>query len=189
MRRSCLIAILFLGFQVGAKASEDASSGPTNADIEQPKMDDEGEDEGIIPKSADVSVSSQTVTPVSVFPEKNLLDQAVEELAHAQDLLAKGNTEAASDMALEAYDDFCDVRVPRKKRKPLYLQRHQAATVYMNASIAYIKEYVEKTKKTSASLEEGLSRLQDLHDVAQNYPELNKLLSSTEEQVAALKPH
>lgn len=182
--------MFLIGFQIGAKAvAEDFSTGvTTNPDIEQPKMDEEGEDKGIIPKSADLSVSSQTITPVTVFPEKNLMDQAKEELAHAQDLLSKGDTEAASDTALEAYDDFCDVHLPRRKRKPLYLLRHQAATVYMNASIAYIKDYVEKSKKTSAGIEEGLSRLEDLHDVAQNYPELTKLLNSAKEQTASIKP-
>ena len=134
-------------------------------------------------------MSSHTVTPVTMFPEKNLLDQATEELARAQDLLTKGNTEAASDTSLEAYDDLCDVRVPRKKRKQLYIQRHLAATVYMNASIAFINDYVDKSKKTAGSLEEGRSRLEDLHDVAQNYPELNKLLTSAEEQLAAQKQH
>jgi hypothetical protein len=189
MRRSCLIAILLLGFQIGARASEDSSSNTDNADNEQSKIAEEGEDKGIIPKSADITVSSQTVTPVTAFPEKKLYDQAVEEFAIAQALWTKGDYEAASDTALEAYDDFCDVHMPRKKRKKLYLQRHQAAKVYIDSSIVFIKEYVEKSKKTAENLEEGHSRLEDLHDVAQNYPELNKQLLSAEDQISATKPH
>jgi hypothetical protein len=188
MRRSCLIALLFLGFHAGLRASEDFSPPNTNPEIDQPKVDGEGEDEGIIPKTNDLVVSSQTVTPVTKFPQKNLIDQAKEELIRAQALLAKGNSEAASDTSLEAYDDFCDVRVPRKKRKFLFVQRHQAATVYMNASITYIKEYVEKSNKSLDAIQEGHARLDDLHDVAQNYPELTKMLAAAHDELSAIKP-
>src|SRR4051812_37786157 len=103
MRRSCLIAILLVSGLQLIRASEDFSSNTGNPEIEQPKVAEEGEDKGIIPRNGDLSVSSQPITPTTVFPEKHLYDQGKEELARAQELAAKGDYEAASDTALEAY--------------------------------------------------------------------------------------
>ena len=72
----------------------------------------------------------------------------------------------------------------KKKRQQLRLLRRQAATVYIDASIAYIQDYVNKGNGTTRALEEGRARLGDLHDVAQNYPELTTKLNAALESYA-----
>ena len=65
----------------------------------------------------------------------------------------------------------------KKKRQKLRNDRRQAATVYIDSSIAYIEEFVKRGGDTKKMKEEGRARLGDLRDVAQNYPELNKKLN------------
>ncbi len=169
------------------KASENSSSSTGNPNVEETAVTDEGEDKGIIPRSVDLHVSTRTVTPVTLFPEKQLMDQGREELTKAQDLWTKGYSEAASDTALEAYDDFMAVRLPRRKRKKIFPLRHQAATLYVDAGITFINSYVEKTSRSIDGIAEGRGRLEDLRDVACNYPELNRKLNTAIEGLPVVR--
>jgi len=58
----------------------------------------------------------------------------------------------------------------------LRLERRQAATVYIDSSLAYIQNYVKKGGASTQVIAEGGARLGDLRDVATNYPELMKKL-------------
>lgn len=159
-----------------------AAPGP---EVEEPATPaDEGEGKGIIPRSVEVHASTQPVTPASAFPEKPPYDQARDELAQAEALWAKGAVEAASDTALEAYDDLNAVhRRNKKERKKLFAERHRAATIYVQAGIRFIREFVNKNGGTPQTMEEGRSRLEDLRDVARNYEELNRDLNKAVEQL------
>lgn len=142
---------------------------------------EENEAHGIIPVGG-LTVSTRPITPISIVPEKKPYDQALEELALAQELLSKKNFEAASDVGLQAYDDLMAIHLPRRDRKrsqQIRLDRRRAATVYIDASIAYLKEFVRNQGGTEAAYKEGRLRLADLRDVAQNYPELTKKLHAT----------
>jgi hypothetical protein len=161
---------------------------PENTEADQATASLEAESKSIIPEGG-LTVSTQPITPVALLPEKNEYDQGLEELAIAQDLLKKDKTEASSDVALQAYDDLMAVYAPRrnkKKRTKLRADRHEAATVYINASIAYIESYVERNKRTYHALEEGRARLGDLRDVAVNYPELHKKVAQALEQYSVV---
>jgi hypothetical protein len=140
----------------------------------------ESESRGIIPVGG-VRFSTRPTTPISFIPEKKPREQAREGLALAKDLLSKGKFEAASDVSLQAYDDFMSLSLPRRNKKgrqELRLERRQAATVYIDSSIAYIKEFVKRGSGNTDVIEEGRQRLATLRDVAVNYPELMKKLNS-----------
>jgi hypothetical protein len=164
---------------------------PDNPDVgpETAPVTTQNESRGIIPVGTEMVISTTAVTPTSEFAEKKLYDQAQEELSQSQLLLAKGLYEAASDTALAAYDNLVEVRMPRKKSRKLRAQRYQAATVYVQAGAAFIKEYVKRSGSTAAAVQEGRSRLEDLRDVARNYPDLNQLLNATAQDLAAMKPN
>lgn len=141
----------------------------------------ESEGSGIIPAGG-LTVSTQPITPITALPERNPRAQAMEALTLAKDLHKKGKYEAASDVALQAYDDLMGMYLPRRnktKRKELRYDRRQAATVYIDASIAYIQEYVKKRGGTTEARKEGRLRLGDLRDVALNYPELMKKVNQS----------
>jgi hypothetical protein len=159
---------------------DDSSTTLETPELPQTTLSDETETKGIIPvDAADTLLSSRPVTPTSIFPQKKPYDQARDELIRAMDLWAKGRAEAASDTALEAYDDFIDIRrVPGVKRSVIREQAHQAAKVYVEAGIAYIKGYTERMGSTPEAVAEGRARMEDLRDVARNYPELNRMLNS-----------
>jgi hypothetical protein len=163
-----------------ARAETEISAPETSGDDQQEMAaDQEWEAKGVIPDGG-LTVSTQPITPIMVLPERNPYDQSLQEVAAAQDLFAKGKFEAASDVALEAYDDLMSFHLSRhnkKKRLKMRADRHQAATLYIDSSIAYIKEFVQKHGSTAKAKEEGHARLGDLHDVAQDYPELNKKLN------------
>lgn len=173
-----------LVLNVSAHATVDDSTTTTTTTLEAPEpqqttLSDEAETKGVIPSDADTVVSTQPITPTSIFPEKNPYDQARDELIRALDLMNKGHYEAASDTALEAYDDLVDLhKVPGVKRSVIRGQIKQAAEVYVEAGIAYIKTYVHRMGSTPEAIEEGRSRMEDLRDVARNYPELTKKLNS-----------
>jgi hypothetical protein len=181
------VLILFcLSFVAGpARAGADVSP-PDNNDQRQGETTsaEEWEAKGIIPAGGIVK-STQPITPVTVLPQKKPYDAALEELAMARDLWEKGQAEAASDVALEAYDDLLAVSMPRKlkkQRRELLANRHEAATLYIESSLAYIQDFVNRAGRTPAVMEEGRSRLRDLRDVAVNYWELTTQLNKTIKQ-------
>jgi hypothetical protein len=163
------------------------ASDPARVDddeIEQDNTAQEAETPGIIPEGG-LTVSTQPVTPVALLPKRNPYDQGLEELALAQGLLKNGRVEAASDVSLQAYDDLKAAYAPRrekKKRKKLMADRHEAATVYVLSSLAYIEEYVKRAGGGSEAIKEGHARAADLRDVSVNYPELNKKVSGALER-------
>lgn len=151
---------------------------------------EENEAHGIIPVGG-LTLSTRPTTPISVLPEKKPYEQAMDELALAQNLWSKGKAEAASDVALQAYDDLMGLRLPRRDRKKsqqMRLERRRAATVYMDSSIAYIKDLAQRMGSGEAAYREARLRLGDLRDVAQNYPELMKKLNQTMEIYSAGSP-
>ena len=151
---------------------------------DQTTSSQESESKDIIPPAAEILQSTTPITPVSAFPEKKPYDQAMDELARAKELWAKGHPEAASDSALEAYDDLIDLRrVPGVKRSVIRAQIHQAADIYVRGGIAYVQGYVRRGGSRPEVVEEGKARLGDLRDVARNYPELNKMLNNAIEQL------
>ncbi len=188
------ILIICLGMQSIAVAAQ-VSSGTVQestttleapGETDQTTSSQESEAKGIIPPAADTLSSTGPITPTSIFPEKKPYDQAREELIRAMNLLNKGHFEAASDTALEAYDDLMELhRVPGVKRSVIRGQMRQAADVYVEAGIAYIKNYVRRAGGSPEVLEEGRARLEDLRDVAKNYTELNKKLNSAINQLSA----
>jgi hypothetical protein len=167
------------------------SSTTTPSDTQDQEMDQttsaqESEAKGIIPDNADTLVSTQPITPISTFPEKAPYDEATAELLKALELWNSGHAEAASDTALEAYDDLISLhRVPGVKRAKIRAQIRQAAGVYVEGGIAYIKNYVKQQGGTPDALAEGKSRLEDLRDVAKNYLDLNRMLQTAIDQLPA----
>jgi len=189
MIRRPIAALLLLGF-LGAPALASDTTRPENDEMDQTSSAQESESPSIIPAGG-ITVSTQPVTPISLVPERNLYDQAREELALAQALWAKGRAEAASDVALQAYDDLLTVRISRKTkkmRKEIRAERHTAATVYIDSSLAYIQEYRNRVGDGPKAMEECRARLGDLRDVAMNYPELGKKLTKALEPYAVKPP-
>jgi hypothetical protein len=174
------VLILALALAPGFLRAETEISAPEASNERQETTSDlEWEAKGVIPQGG-LTVSTQPVTPISVFPERKPYEQALEELTIAQDLWKNGKAEAASDVALEAYDDLMSIHLGRrnkKQRQKLRTERRQAATVYIDSSIAYVQGYVKKHGGGPHAVDEGRARLGDLHDVAQNYTELTKKLN------------
>ena len=131
------------------------------------------EDNGIIPPKADTLINSYgPITPVTEMEDKSPYQQAQEELVRSHELLESSDFEAASDTALVAYDDFNGMpRVPGVQRTKIRSQAHEAAKVYVDASIVAASDH------STTALEEARGRLEDLRDVARNYLELNKKLN------------
>jgi hypothetical protein len=185
MRHSYLLAALLvlpLGTARAVPGSTDTVHESSGA-LDRPNLDttsaQESESKGIIPLNAEVLVSSQPITPTSTFPEKTPYEQAKDELLRALELWNAGHAEAASDTALEAYDDFLEVRrVPKVKRSEIRANAHQAASLYVEAGIAYIRQFAARGKYSPEVVAEARGRLEDLRDVAMNYPELNRMLNS-----------
>lgn len=169
-------------------AQEDVleSSDTIEVPEDQTTSKEESEAKGIIPaNSGDVLIASGPITPTTVFPMKKPYDQAREELIKAHELWNAGHFEAASDKALEAYDDLVGLRrIPGVKRSTIRAQTRQAAEVYVEAGISYIKSYVKKQGGGPAAMEEGRSRLEDLRDVARNYPDLTRKLNAAARQLS-----
>jgi hypothetical protein len=101
--------------------------------------------------------------------------------------LKKGRFEAASDLALQAYDDLMAVYIPRRsktERKKLLADRRRAATLYIDTSLAYIREFVDNSNRKPAARVEGHARVADLRDVAVNYSDLNRKVTAALERYA-----
>ncbi|OGR92270.1 MAG: hypothetical protein A2992_06575 [Elusimicrobia bacterium RIFCSPLOWO2_01_FULL_59_12] len=181
----CLLAVC-LGLPGVVWGTVEESTFTINVpETDQTTSTQESEAKGIIPPRSIILKSTEPLTPTSLFPIKKPYDQAREELIQALDLWNAGHAEAASDKALEAYDDLLMLRrVPGVKRSTLRAQAHQAAAVYVEAGIAYIRGYVKKLGETSEAVEEGIARLGDLRDVARNYPELNRMLNNAINQLS-----
>ncbi len=171
------LVFLLLALPLAAWGTEAEISAPeTGIEREDSTSAQENEARGIIPRGG-LTVSTRPITPISFIPEKKAYDQAMEELAMANDLWSKGKAEAASDVALQAYDDFMSLHMPRrdkKRRQQLRLDRRRAATVYIDSSLAYIRDFVKRNGSGEWAVKEGRARLGDLRDVALNYPELMK---------------
>lgn len=166
-------------------ADDETEESPVEAEPEDHISESkEEEGHGIIPAGAAVIFSSGPITPLSAYFEKNDYTSGLEALSRAQELAKKGDMEAASDLALEAYDDFMYVPLPRirkksknkaalkKRREQIRADRRKAATLYIQSSIDYVQKFVKQTNDTK----EGRARLNDLRDVAINYPDLNRML-------------
>jgi hypothetical protein len=168
------------------RAETEITAPESESERQESTSEQEWEAKDIIPPGG-ITVSTQPMTPIALLPDKKPHDQAMVELGIAQDLWKNGKAEAASDVALQAYDDLMSLRLARrnkKQRQQLRLERRQAATVYTDSSIAYIEEYVKKHGGSVHAVEEGRARLGDLRDVAMNYPELNKKLNQALEVYA-----
>lgn len=188
MNRRYLTALLFVGF-LGLPVLASDTTRPENDEADQTSSTQESEAPSIIPPGG-LTVSTQPITPITMVPERKLYDQAREELAIAQALWAKGRAEAASDVALQAYDDLLTVRLSRKNkktRKEIRTVRHTAATIYIDSSLAYIQDYRSRAGDGPKAMEECRGRLGDLRDVATNYQELNKKVTKALEPYA-VKP-
>jgi hypothetical protein len=176
-RRLLIVASLISVVSFPLFASE--TSRPEETDTDQPSPAVDSEASGIIPDGG-ITVSTQPITPIEPLAMQDPYAQALKALDIAQDLLQKGHMEACSDVALQAYDDLMSVHFSRRskdKRKKLRADRHQAAIVYVTASLAYIDEFVKRGGGGTHITEEGRSRVTDLRDVSTNYPELNKKVS------------
>lgn len=144
----------------------------------------ESEAKGIIPPNADVAGSTEVITPISTFPQKSPYEQGRDELVRALALWNSGNAEAASDLALEAYDDLSALRrVHGVKRSKLRAQTRSAAELYVEASIKTIQNFVDRAGKTEEAVDEGRERLEDLRDVAREYKKLKLMLDKAIDQV------
>lgn len=177
MKISSLLLLIVLTSPLRAVETE-ISAPETGIEREDSTSALENEERGIIPEGG-LTISTRPMTPISAVPELKPRDQARAGLKIARDLLARNKFEAASDVALQAYDDFAGLRLSRlgkKGRQELRRERREAATVYMDASIAYIQQYVKKNGSTAEATQEGRERLSALRDVAVNYPELSKKL-------------
>jgi hypothetical protein len=162
---------------------------PAAEENESPLSDETEQEQGSIPHNAGLYISTQPVTPISQYAEKAPYDQALDELEQARALWQKGDDESTSDMALQAYEDLLTIHGGRgkknaKKRAKVRADRYQAATLYVNASISYVKEFVHRNGKTPSAIDEGKARLEDLRDVSREYEDLNKHVSSTMEELS-----
>ena len=142
------------------------TTGADSTEPEQPHSADEGESTG------------DMLMPTSAYTAKKPYDQSREVLQKAVELWKQKQAQKASDTALEAYDDLMEMHLPRKKqskaRKKLRAERHLAAQIYIESSVAYIKQESEKAGNTAAAKEEARARLGDLRDVSREYLELQK---------------
>jgi len=121
--------------------------------------------------------SGEILTPTSAYTQKKPYDMAHDALQKATGLWNQKLAQKSSDAALEAYDDLMEIHFPRrqkKARKKLREERRQAAQIYIESSIAYIKKEVEKEKNTAAAKQEARARLGDLRDVSREYLDLQK---------------
>jgi hypothetical protein len=149
-----------------ASVAPEPSPNSETPDPDQPFSADEGE-----AKTGDL------LTPTAAYTAKPAYDRGREVLHKAIDLWKQRLALKSSDMALEAYDDLMEVRLGRrqkKARKKLREERHLAAEIYIESSIAYIKHDCEKKGSTTAAKLEARERLGDLRDVSREYLELQK---------------
>jgi hypothetical protein len=182
---------LFIVSSLAFAGPPDIQESTTTVEIPEPDQTTSTQEseakEDIIPKASGGLHGTPAVplTPTSVFEQKKPYEQAQEELLKALEYWNAGHAEAASDKALEAYDDFRELRrVPGVKRSKIRAQAHQAAAIYVEAGIKYIKEFVRRTGGNHASIEEGRARMEDLREVARPYPELNRMLNNAISQLS-----
>ena len=171
------LGIVLIGLSLASLAAHASeTSRPEDNGSDEPDTTLDSEAGGIIPQGG-LTVSTQPITPIEPLQEGDPYEKAIGELTMAQGLLEKGRMEAASDVALQAYDDLVSIYAPptkNKKRRQLQADRHQAATVYIASSLAYIDEFVKRAGGGPHAMEEGRARLGDLRDVSMNYSELGK---------------
>src|SRR5689334_18842051 len=93
VKPTCLLAVLLLlssGLHAATVSSNTAvlesSSTIEPTEPEPTTSSQESESKGIIPPDADTLVSTEPITPTSVFPEKTPYEQAKEELIRALQL-------------------------------------------------------------------------------------------------------
>jgi DNA repair ATPase RecN len=157
--------------------------------MEQPSSAEESEATDVIPPNAEILASSQPVTPISTLQHKSPHEEARDELIQALALWNNDHAEAASDMALEAYDDLSQLRrVPNMKRSQIRAEIRQAAELYIEASIKTIDNFVAKTGHSPEALQEAKERLEDLRDVARDYKKLTLMLNNAIEQLTTAPP-
>ena len=174
---NCLILAGLIALAPALWAVQESTSTVEPLETDQTTSSQESEAKGIIPPNADTLLSTQPITPISTFPEKTPYEEAKDELIKALELWNAGHAEAASDTALQAYDDLIEMhRIPGVKRSKIRAQIHQAAEVYVRAGITYVQNYVKQAGSNKDALDEGRARLEDLRDVARNYHELDKML-------------
>ncbi len=196
-----LLLVLFLQLPIYAlEGHTEATLGPDTQELEtedpeKPMDATEAEEKGIIPEGAPILLSTGPVTPLSAYEDKPNYQAGVESMNRAEQLWKRGDHEAASDLALEAYDDLMEVSLPRirkksknklalqRQRDTIRAQRRKAASVYVHSSIDYIRGYVKKNGNTVEAKQEGKDRLWDLRDVAVNYPDLWKILVQAREDL------
>jgi len=188
MSRWPLLLFLWCGLSIRVAADPLSPPAADEDAMNESQTDEPLEDSGIIPRSSGLAVSTQTLTPIAAFQPKAPYDQALDELEQAKALWAKGEAEAASDVGLQAYDDLCTIhggrgKRNRKKRAKLSAERYQAASVYLDASLAYIRSYIKDKPMAPPLLQEARARMEDLRDVARDYPDLNNKLTHAIKQL------
>jgi hypothetical protein len=114
-----------------------------------------------------------------MVPKTDPYEAAQAEVIKALSLYNDGKMEAASDKALEAYEDLRALprKVKRAKRVELKKLIDQAATVYVDASIAYVTGWLKRVGKNDSTLAEAKERLEDIRSVADNHLKLNQQLN------------
>jgi hypothetical protein len=180
-------AFLFWAAPLAAQTVQESSTtaeAPYGDQSSSPEeTESRGEAKDIIPPEG-IKRSTETLNAASIYTEKKPYDQARDELIHALELWNAGHPEAASDTALEAYDDLVELRrAPGVKRSQLRQMKRQAAEIYTKGGIACIKSYVKRQGNTPDAILEGKARMEDLRDVARNYNDLNKQLSQAIDQL------
>jgi hypothetical protein len=186
LKHFTFLFVVVLGFPRMLHAVQESTGTVETPGLQPSTLSEESEGQGVIPSDTDTSVSTQPVTPITDLVEKSPYEEAQSEVIRALALWNSGHFEAASDLALQAYEDYLALhRVPGVKRSKIRAETHQAAALYIESAIATIKQYVKQFGRTPEALEEAQSRLGDLKDVAQNYRELDKMLKTAMEQIAA----
>ena len=128
------------------------------------------------------SAQDGDLMPTSAYTVKKPYDQAHDILQKAVEAWKQNQALKASDTALEAYDDLMEVHLPRRPksaRKKLRAERYLAAQLYIDSSIAFIKQDAVKAGSTAAAKLEARQRLGDLRDVSREYLDLQKEVVNT----------
>ena len=99
MIRQLPLALLILLLAGGPLSASDTTR-PETEEPDEPISLQESEARGIIPEGGMTAVSSDLITPISLVPEKNSYDQALEGISAAEGLLKNGQIEAASDQEI-----------------------------------------------------------------------------------------
>src|SRR5438876_937112 len=135
-----LFAVVFV-FPRVLYAVQESTGTLETPDLQPSTLSEEAEGQGVIPEDAQVAPSTQPITPITLYPEKKPYEEAKSELIQALNLWNSGHSEAASDLALQTYEDYVALhRVPGVKRAKIRAEMHQAAALYIESGIATIKQ-------------------------------------------------